>query len=132
MYNGVCMEKAMETNEIAVIDELTGVYNHETFSKALEEQLYFCDREQSHFTVAMIDIDHFMRINKELGHVGGDEVLREVAKHLKSTTGAKGNTYRYGGDEFVVLMPGIEKGEAVLLLEENRSEFDKEHVLEID
>ncbi|MDW7711470.1 MAG: GGDEF domain-containing protein [Deferrisomatales bacterium] len=83
---------------MAFRDDLTGLPGR----RALNERLPQLGR---HYTVAMVDIDHFKKVNDRHGHDAGDEVLRRVAAQLARVTGG-GTAYRYGGEEFSVLFPG--------------------------
>jgi diguanylate cyclase (GGDEF)-like protein len=72
----------------------------------------------------MIDLDHFKAVNDKYGHPIGDEVLQSVAKLVEKCTKKKGMCYRYGGEEFTVLLPNYTKDEAVALAERLRREIE--------
>jgi diguanylate cyclase (GGDEF)-like protein len=76
----------------------------------------------------MMDIDHFKRVNDNHGHPVGDEVLLEVARRLVARVGHRGKAYRYGGEEFVVLLPGYSAEEAFGLAERVRKDIEVEAV----
>jgi len=89
----------------SVTDVLTGVQNRRSFDLKLEEE---CGRAQSrHTTVSlvMIDVDHFKSFNDDFGHPAGDEVLRAVAHLLQSELRVSDSLFRYGGEEFAVVLP---------------------------
>lgn len=96
------------------IDELTEIPNRRSFNENL-------DRLGSQYIIAMIDIDHFKRFNDNYGHEQGDHVLRLVASHLDSKTHSK--AFRYGGEEFCVILEKKSQKEATKLLEKTRSEL---------
>ena len=105
----------------SLTDALTGVGSR----KLLEEKLYEeCDRAKRYkrpFSVAIIDLDHFKMINDALGHVTGDEAIRKLAECVKEEKRGPDVLTRYGGDEFVLLLPETKAPEATVLLERVRA-----------
>jgi diguanylate cyclase (GGDEF)-like protein len=99
-------------------DALTGLFNR----RSLDEDLNRHARTEANEQLAcmMIDIDHFKRFNDEFGHDAGDEVMRYVARILIDTVGDLGRAYRFGGEEFTILLPGTSDAEALLLAERVR------------
>lgn len=100
------------THGFAFKDALTGLPSR----RALQESLADVRRP---FTLAMVDVDHFKRVNDRHGHDVGDQVLRMVASRLDRAPGV-GRTYRYGGEEFTILFDGAERGEVKDRLENLR------------
>lgn len=95
-----------DVERLAVSDELTGLPNRRSVRGLLERSIALSDRGVAPFCVAVLDIDHFKAVNDELGHAAGDEVLRNVARLGRAelrTTDALG---RWGGEEFLIVMPG--------------------------
>jgi diguanylate cyclase (GGDEF)-like protein len=86
-------------------DPLTGVRNRRALDEAIESLLAMKQRYDQPFSVVIFDIDHFKRINDELGHVAGDRVLRAVAGVLNEGIRQNDVLARYGGEEFVITMP---------------------------
>jgi len=121
----------MAKNDANGLDDLTGVPGNESFRTALSEGLAAAEGEGACFSVAMVDIDFFKKINDENGAAVGDAVLKAVADHLTGAVAKKGVVYRRGGDEFALLLPGVEKEEAFLLLEEARRTFEGERDLQV-
>lgn len=88
----------------ALSDPLTGLGNRGALESALEHQWQMAQRYDQDLAVLMIDIDHFKRINDTYGHDTGDYVLKQVAQTIKATTRQTDLVFRYGGEEFLVLL----------------------------
>lgn len=123
------MEVREELQKLAAIDGLTGVFNHRSFHRILDEFLLKAKLAQSSLTLVMIDVDFFKYYNDSYGHQKGDEVLRKLAELIEKGVGNRGVCARYGGDEFAVLLPdcdgksGVQVGETIRkLVEETKFE----------
>ena len=88
----------------ALRDPLTQVGNRVALDQALERELQLASRHQQPLSLLAIDIDHFKVINDQYGHTCGDEVIREIARSIKSITRCTDLVFRYGGEEFIVLL----------------------------
>ncbi len=97
--------------ELSISDDCTGLFNSRHLYTRLEEQLGSPDRRS--FSLLFLDIDHFKGVNDTHGHLVGSRLLREVADMIKACIGPSNAGFRYGGDEFVVLMPDHGKTAAV-------------------
>jgi diguanylate cyclase (GGDEF)-like protein len=95
-----------EVERLAVSDELTGLPNRRSMQAGLARSLALADRGIAPFCVAILDIDHFKAVNDALGHAAGDAVLREVARRGQAVLRATDVLGRWGGEEFLLLMPG--------------------------
>ena len=91
--------------EHSVTDELTGLYNRRYWSEALKQQISFAKREGMSVAVIMIDLDHFKKINDTFSHYAGDLVLQKVAELLINKFRESDIPCRYGGEEFLVILP---------------------------
>lgn len=105
----------------AVTDALTGLLNRRGLIEALEEAQVAARRESAPLTVALVDIDHFKRVNDTWGHALGDEVLKFVGNHLKGGIGPDSVVGRLGGEEFVAVLPGRPIAEAVSSIDRLRA-----------
>jgi len=90
---------------LATIDTLTGLANRRYFLETAERAFYQAQRYNRPLSVVMIDVDNFKHINDNFGHATGDQVLRAVARRMQSVLRRSDILGRYGGDEFVVLLP---------------------------
>jgi len=113
-----------QAQEIAKRDNLTGLFNDRYLHIALLEALEVCNRRNEDLTVMFIDLDFFKRVNDTHGHLAGSQVLREVGLLLgRSTEGLNAINARYGGDEFVTVVRGMDLADAVDLAERIRTEM---------
>lgn len=92
----------------AIRDPLTGLFNRRNMEESLEREFRRAVRKGSSLAVLMVDIDHFKRLNDSHGHEAGDAVLRELAKVFQSHLRAEDIACRYGGEEFVLILPEAE------------------------
>lgn len=106
---------------MATYDALTGVLNRGAIMEALTKKLSQAVRENSPLAVVMLDIDHFKQVNDKLGHMAGDAVLRETASRLKASLRPYDEIGRYGGEEFLVILPGCDSLDALKQAERLRA-----------
>ena len=104
-------------------DSMTGLYNHSTTTELITKTLAQAHREESQHAMAMIDIDHFKQVNDIHGHLAGDQVIITLARLLKSRLRLSDIIGRYGGEEFVVLLKGINAERAAGLIDSLREDF---------
>lgn len=90
-------------------DELTGAFARAVLPVRLAEELSRAERQKSEVSLIFLDIDYFKSVNDAFGHSMGDRVLREVARTLDQNTRMEDSLFRYGGDEFVLLLPGADR-----------------------
>lgn len=109
----------------ATTDGLTGLYNHRTGQEKLTEQLRLAERYQRNVAVVMIDVDHFKQINDTYGHPAGDTVLKSVASQVRSDCRDVDVPVRYGGEEFLLILPEINQEGAVVVAERIRKNLSR-------
>jgi two-component system cell cycle response regulator len=113
--------KAREAlREQATHDGLTGLLNRATILEKLDDELSRAERSGNPVSVLMADLDRFKAINDTLGHLAGDAVLCEAARRLKSAARRYDSVGRYGGEEFLVVLPGCDASHAALQAERMR------------
>jgi len=113
-------ERTRVLEGLATTDGLTKLLNRRTIMDELTRQIDAARKEGQGFSILLLDVDHFKRINDTAGHGVGDRVLREVAKLLKSSLRDSDKGGRYGGEEFMVVLPGTTKADAVVIAERIR------------
>ncbi len=101
-----------QLREQALCDPLTGLYNRRYLDEFFERELARVQRENLPLAVALIDLDHFKRLNDECGHQVGDDVLKAVAQHLLDNLRSTDAVFRIGGEEFLLILPGADPDEA--------------------
>ncbi|MBU2885109.1 GGDEF domain-containing protein [Gilvimarinus agarilyticus] len=97
-------KKYQQALRMALVDPLTEVGNRSALDTALEREHQRLQRNGKAFALVMLDIDHFKQINDKYGHSRGDDVLKQIATTLKEVSRATDMTFRYGGEEFAVLL----------------------------
>jgi diguanylate cyclase (GGDEF)-like protein len=108
-------------HRVAVTDVLTGAYNREFLQQRLPVEIEKALAGDQALSVAMLDVDHFKEVNDRFGHDGGDEVLAEVAARLRGAIRVDDLLVRYGGEEFLVVLPRAEAGRAWEVAERMRT-----------
>jgi diguanylate cyclase (GGDEF)-like protein len=114
-----------QVQELASTDGLTGVANRYTFQQTLERELERAARGGEDLSLAMLDIDHFKKLNDAHGHQAGDEVLRRVAATLSELCRTYDTVARYGGEEFALILPTTDREETRALVDRLRQEIGR-------
>ncbi|MGD1075664.1 MAG: diguanylate cyclase [Thermodesulfovibrionales bacterium] len=105
---------------LAVKDGLTGLYNHRFFQETIAKELARCQRYHCIFSLVFLDIDHFKKYNDANGHPAGDELLKKLAELMSARLRRTDMIVRYGGEEFVIMLPATAKPQALLCAENVR------------
>jgi diguanylate cyclase (GGDEF)-like protein len=113
-------ETMAETWTLATVDKLTEVLNRQAVLHRLEEELQRATRYGRQLSIVLVDLDHFKRLNDTFGHVAGDRVLHDVATALRDNVRAVDVVGRYGGEEFMIVLPETDVDAAASLAEKLR------------
>jgi diguanylate cyclase (GGDEF)-like protein/PAS domain S-box-containing protein len=112
--------------ELSIIDDLTQLYNSRHFYVQLKSETERSNRYGQPLTLLLLDLDNFKAFNDAYGHVEGDQVLSRLGQVVKRCLRETDSAYRYGGEEFTILLPMTTSGEGVVTAERIRTEFRKE------
>ena len=110
---------------LALLDSCTGLYNRNAFDQFSPKELSNAERNNSPFSLAVLDLDNFKQVNDNHGHDIGDKVLAAVGQWLKKTLRQGDMIYRWGGEEFVMLLSNCTPENAVTVIEKQRVRFNK-------
>jgi diguanylate cyclase len=117
--------KLKEAEQHATTDALTGLWNRRSFEDKLAHHMTRCQQTEGDLSLVMLDIDHFKQVNDTYGHLTGDDLLRIIAKTLRDYVKGKDIVCRYGGEEFVILLPDTPLIGAVTVAENIRKHFSQ-------
>ncbi|CCF18044.1 conserved protein of unknown function [Pseudorhizobium banfieldiae] len=113
-------ETQQKLRQLSETDALTGLYNRRKLIATLDDRLAAFESEKSQTSLLVFDLDNFKRINDEMGHHMGDAALIEIARLCRQHLRQSDVIARFGGDEFVIVMPGTESGNALEIAERLR------------
>ena len=125
-YAAIAIENARSVEkiqELTITDDCTGLYNARHLYKILETEVYRSARFNYEFTVLFIDLDHFKQVNDTHGHLIGSKLLAEIGYLIKAQLRLIDYAFRYGGDEFVVLLPQTGKDSALTVAKRLRDQL---------
>lgn len=125
----VLQRELEETSQLVRLDPLTGALNRKGLDEALEREMARMQRLGTQLCVVVLDVDNFKGINDSHGHLVGDEVLRHIATVLRETLRGNDSVVRFGGEEFVLLLPGVGVEEASNVVQRLQRELTRRFFL---
>ena len=120
IFSTALMRSDVEHRSEAVIDPLTGMLNRKALENRVDELRQQAAVSGAPIAVVMVDVDHFKRVNDTVGHAAGDAVLRDIAYLIRKDLRAFELAYRIGGEEFLVLLPGADLDQGLVLADRLR------------
>jgi diguanylate cyclase (GGDEF)-like protein len=103
------------------MDDLTGILTRKAFTDEFNQLMVNSQANETPLSLAFLDVDCFLEANNRYGHQGGDQILQAIAGNISELAGQQALVSRYGGDEFAVIFPGVERERAFLTLERIRA-----------
>lgn len=130
IFRDITERKALEKqlSDLALHDKLTGLYNRGSFDDKLDYELARAHRYHRNLSLLMLDIDFFKKVNDTYGHQAGDNVLKEIAHIIKRSVRGSDYAARFGGEEFMVILPETESTKAFELAERIRKTLENKPI----
>ncbi|MBI4699072.1 MAG: sensor domain-containing diguanylate cyclase, partial [Nitrospirae bacterium] len=125
-------KKAEELRELSITDPLTGVLNRRFLNNRLSEEISRYNRYKQPFSLLMVDVDGFKEYNDTFGHLVGDKVLKILASTIVSTLRNTDIASRFGGDEFIIIMPQTPKTDAIHIADRIKENVSKIFIPDLD
>jgi diguanylate cyclase (GGDEF)-like protein len=119
-YHDLLEQKNEELRLLSITDQLTQLYNRRYLQEVLRREFTRAKRYRSRLSCMIVDIDHFKAVNDNLGHLQGDAVLRELSALIRNATREVDIPFRFGGEEFLVLLPETDRRGAEVVAERLR------------
>ncbi len=133
-YTAIAMENARQVDlvhRLSITDDCTGLFNARYLYAVLEEEIALAEKDPalSHFSLLFFDLDRFKHVNDTYGHLVGSRLLMEIGTLIKRTLGPEHFAFRYGGDEFVALLHGLDRPEATVVAGQLRDQLRESDLL---
>jgi diguanylate cyclase len=118
-------ERTKSLEEEVLLDSLTNTHNRRAYEMRIDEELQRFKRYNQIFSLILLDVDHFKRVNDDYGHRAGDKCLREIINRIRPSLRKADFLARYGGEEFVVILPGTSSENAGIAAEKLRQIIER-------
>lgn len=127
-FHDMTRQKALETTLLkqSITDDLSGLYNQRHFYVQVSSEMMRVKRYGGELSLVCIDLDGFKQVNDKLGHLEGDQIVRLIGRVLRDGLRESDQAFRYGGDEFMLLLPNTSRDEACQLADRVRQLFNLE------
>jgi diguanylate cyclase (GGDEF)-like protein len=122
----VLRESERRYRELSIVDDLTQLYNSRHFYSQLKSEIDRANRYEQPLTLLLLDLDDFKQFNDAYGHIEGDQVLLRLGQVIKRCLRQTDSGYRYGGEEFTILLPMTTSADSIVTAERIRTEFERE------
>lgn len=119
-------------HELTITDDTTGLFNARHFKSMLESEIYRSARYDYEFSLVFVDLDFFKRVNDRFGHVVGSKLLAAVSRLIKKELRLIDSAFRYGGDEFLLLLPQTSKQNALIVVRRLREALNATEFQAVD
>ena len=119
-------ESEKRYRELSIVDDLTQLFNSRYFYHQLKGEIDRANRYEQSLTLLLLDLDNFKAFNDAYGHVEGDQVLLRLGQVIKRCLRQTDSAYRYGGEEFTIILPMTARADGAVTAERIRMEFRKE------
>lgn len=129
IYQRMLMDANKKLEESSNRDGLTGIFNRRYIEHTLNAEIKRVQRHGGELSILMFDLDHFKKINDVYGHLGGDEVLRETGRRVGGSIRETDVAGRYGGEEFLLVMPHTNPEQAMVVAERLRKKIEASPVV---
>ncbi|MBY0340211.1 MAG: GGDEF domain-containing protein, partial [Rhodocyclaceae bacterium] len=123
------MTELSQASEMVRVDPLTGALNRKGMEEAMQREVARTRRQNAPLSIALLDIDNFKQINDNLGHHAGDQALQHLANVTRETIRPQDTLVRFGGEEFIILLPDTGMEEAVKVMERVQRELTRRYFL---
>ncbi|MCA1900316.1 MAG: diguanylate cyclase, partial [Chloroflexi bacterium] len=121
-------EARQQVEVLARHDGLTGLLNRRSIEECAEAEFKMTARKERPMSVILLDVDHFKNVNDQFGHAAGDQTLRQIAKTLKENLRDYDRVGRWGGEEFILILPDTELKDAVKAAERLRTQIEQTEI----
>jgi diguanylate cyclase (GGDEF)-like protein len=125
LFNTIIYYDGVELLRLSNTDSLTGIFNRAKFDEEFKKWTDYCNTYENDISLVFFDIDNFKRVNDNYGHMAGDKVLKDIALSIQSKIRSTDIFARWGGEEFVILLPNTGNDQAAEMAERMRIAIEK-------